>query len=185
MDSYRVLERIADGLGIPRERMGLSYGPEHTYPEQVTVAEPEEAEDVFRRHLLAQGGIALTGATVTKLGELVAELPWPGSTPLPTQLTGVHVAQVRELTRGLDKTALALGSTPEVSTAAAMWAMRLLSVPGAEPVMKALRRALAELHLQAGWAGVRRGSLSSFGVPLQPGAELATESRDAYCQASP
>ncbi|MGH3904048.1 MAG: helix-turn-helix domain-containing protein [Pseudonocardiaceae bacterium] len=134
VDNYRVLERIAEGLGIPRERMGLSYGQDDTYPEEVTVAEPEEAEAMFRRHLLAQGGIALTGAAVTKLGEFLAELPWPVPMPLPTRLSGVHVTQVRDLTRGLERAAATYGSTPEVSTAAAAWAMRLLGVPGDEPV---------------------------------------------------
>lgn len=36
---YHVLERIAEGLGIPRDCMGLGYG--ETYPEEVPVAEPE------------------------------------------------------------------------------------------------------------------------------------------------
>jgi len=37
-----LLERICDGLGLPRELMGLSYGPNGAYPEGVTVAEPFE-----------------------------------------------------------------------------------------------------------------------------------------------
>jgi hypothetical protein len=45
---YRVLERITEGLGIPRELMGLSWwtadgsyaGQDETYSSEVTDAEP-------------------------------------------------------------------------------------------------------------------------------------------------
>ena len=40
VQNYRLLERIAEGLGIPREYMGLSYGDSATYPEEVTVTDP-------------------------------------------------------------------------------------------------------------------------------------------------
>lgn len=182
VDNYRVLERIAEGLGIPRERMGLSYGPDDPYPGEVTVAELEEAEAMFRRHLLALGGRALTGATVAKLGALLADLPWPGPTPLPRQLSGVHVTQVRDLTRGLQKSALTVGSTPEVSSAAAAWAMRLLAVPGVEPVRRALMSALAELHIHAGWAGFDAGHYGRSGYHYSRALELANDAGDAYCQ---
>lgn len=46
---------------------------------------------MLRRHLLALGGVAITGATVTKLGELLAELPGPSPAQLPAQLSSVHV----------------------------------------------------------------------------------------------
>jgi len=53
-----VLERICDGLGIPRELMGLSYGEDGAYGGDVTVAElPEEVRaEMLRRHLIALGG---------------------------------------------------------------------------------------------------------------------------------
>ena len=38
--AYDVLVRIAEGLGIPREFMGLSYGDSATYAEEVTVFRP-------------------------------------------------------------------------------------------------------------------------------------------------
>ncbi|MGH3931908.1 MAG: helix-turn-helix domain-containing protein, partial [Pseudonocardiaceae bacterium] len=70
---YRVLERIAQGLGIPRELMGLSYGSttgEGAYGGGGTVTEtPEGADaDMLRRHLIALGGVAMAGTTVAKLG---------------------------------------------------------------------------------------------------------------------
>jgi len=38
--AYDVLVRIVEGLGIPREFMGLSYGDSATYAEEVTVFRP-------------------------------------------------------------------------------------------------------------------------------------------------
>lgn len=61
------------------------------------------------------------------------------------------MAKVIDLTRRLDEAGRAYGSDPEVSSAAATWATRLLDVPGAEPVKQALKTAVAELHIQAGW----------------------------------
>lgn len=183
VDNYRLLERIAEGLGIPRERMGLSYGPDGTYPEEVTVAELEEAEAMFRRHLLALGGRALTGATVAKLGELLAELPWPAPMPLPTRLGGVHLNQVRDLTRRLEEAIETHGSTPEVSSAAAAWAMRMLGVPGGEAVKRVLQTAVAELQIHAGWAGFDASQYGRAMYHYNRGLELAAEAQDAYCQA--
>jgi transcriptional regulator with XRE-family HTH domain len=94
---YDVLAGFADGLGIPRERMGLSwwgpdgrwYGPEGAYPGKVTVTNPPEGmtAEMLRRHLLAQGGVAMVGGPVVKLGELLAALPGPDPVPLPSQLS--------------------------------------------------------------------------------------------------
>jgi len=78
---------------------------------------------MLRRHLIALGGRAIAGATVAKLGQLLAELPGPPPVPLPTQLSHVHVTQVRDLTRRVG-----LGDTycdPEVCSSAAALATRL------------------------------------------------------------
>ncbi|MGQ0779465.1 MAG: helix-turn-helix domain-containing protein, partial [Pseudonocardiales bacterium] len=191
--SYDVLVRIATGLGIPPERMGLSWwgpdgryhGPDRAYPEGVTVAEtPKGASaEMLRRHLIALGGAAMVGAPVTKLGELLAELPGPPPMPLPSQLSSVHVIQVRDLTRRLGA-----GDThdpdPEVVSAAAAWATLLLDVRGPEPVRRDLLVAVAELHIEAGWtafeAGLYRRALYHYARTL----ELATEAGDAYLQAT-
>ncbi len=184
VDNYRVLERIAEGLGIPRDRMGLSYGANGAYLEEVTVAEPEKAEDMLRRHLLAQGGIALTGATVTKLGELLAVLPGPVLERVPAQLGPVHVTRVQDLTRRLAEAGNRSVCDPDVLHGAAAWARRLLGVPGAELVKRSLRVAVGELHIEAGWsafdAGLHRATLYHYAHAF----ELATEAGDACLQAA-
>ena len=58
-----VLERIAEGLGIPREYMGLSYGEHSTYRGEVTVSDPREGDDdeMRRRAVLLAAPVALWG----------------------------------------------------------------------------------------------------------------------------
>jgi hypothetical protein len=137
---------------------------------------------MLRRHLIALGGVTMVGAPVERLGELLAELPGPAAEPLPSQLSGIHVAQVRDLTRRLG-----IGDTgwadPQVSSAAAAQASRLLDVPGPARVRQALLVAVAELHSEAGWsafdAGLYRRALYHYARTL----ELATEAGDRYLQA--
>ncbi|MCA1670719.1 MAG: helix-turn-helix domain-containing protein, partial [Actinobacteria bacterium] len=61
-----VLERIADGLGIPRARMrlaGIAAREDSSYGEEGTDADPPEEviAEMFRRHLLALGAITTAG----------------------------------------------------------------------------------------------------------------------------
>lgn len=80
-----VLERIADGLGVPRTFMRLSGGLDGAYPDKHAVTNsPEEVEEMRRRVLLANAGVAVVGRPVDKLGELLA-LPDPASVPLPSR----------------------------------------------------------------------------------------------------
>ncbi|MDQ3152451.1 MAG: helix-turn-helix transcriptional regulator [Actinomycetota bacterium] len=60
IDDYDVLVRIAEGLGIPRKLMGLSYG---AYRQEVTVADPLEgmSTEMLCKHMLALGEIAAFG----------------------------------------------------------------------------------------------------------------------------
>jgi transcriptional regulator with XRE-family HTH domain len=181
-----VLERICDGLGIPRELMGLSYGEHSAYRGQGTVASPEEVAEMLRRHLIALGPIAAVAYhPLTRLAELLehVELPGLSPVPLPSRLSGVHVAQVRELTRRLGEAGNTSVSDPEVLSAAAAWANRLLDVSGPESVRKALMVAVAELHIEAGWAGFDAGLYDRAMVHYAYSFELAIKAGDTYLQA--
>ncbi|MGQ0773854.1 MAG: hypothetical protein ACT4NY_05470, partial [Pseudonocardiales bacterium] len=175
----------------PRERMGLSWwgpdggwcGPGGTYPESATVADTPVgvSTELLRRHLIAWGGVVMVGAPVVKLGELLAELPGPDPVALPSRLSGAHVIQVRDLTRRLG-----VGDSycdPEVVSAAAAWATRLLGVSGTEPVRRDLLVAVAELHSEAGWAAFDAGLYHRTLYHYARSLELATEAGDAYLQA--
>ncbi|MGH3906406.1 MAG: hypothetical protein ACRDTE_19840 [Pseudonocardiaceae bacterium] len=54
---------------------------------------------MLRRHLLAQGGVAITGAMVTKLGELLTELPGPPPARYARRPFGVRVVPAELLGR--------------------------------------------------------------------------------------
>lgn len=179
-----VLERIADGLGIPRARMrlaGVAAREDGSYGGEVTVADlPEEViAEMLRRHLLALGAITTAGAAV--VGELV-ELPGPAPVALPSRLSHVHVGQVRDLTRRLGEAGNTGGAGPAVLSAAAVEAERLLGVSGDELVRRALMVAVAELHIEAGWAGFDTGRYHRAVHHFTAALELATEARDAYLQ---
>ncbi|MGH3755176.1 MAG: hypothetical protein ACRDRP_21285 [Pseudonocardiaceae bacterium] len=194
VENHRVLRRIVGGLGVAPEMMGLSWwgphgtyhGPDGGYPEGGTVTGTPEgmSADMFRRHLLALGGVALAGQPVRYLGELM-ELPGaaPGQVPLPSWISAVHVTKVHELRRRLTDLSRTYGSDPEMSGAAVRWAQRLLGVPGAEPVTRALLVAVVELQIQAGWAGFDAGLYEQAMYHWAGALELATQAGDAYLQA--
>jgi len=178
--SYDLLVRICEGLRIPRELMGLSYG---AYAGDVTVAEPPRgvSAGMLRRHLIALGAIAAVGGPT--VGELLAKLPDPSPAPLPSALSHVHVEKVRDLTRQLNEAARSAGADPEMSTAAAAWADRLLDVSGPEPVKRALMTAVGELHVRAGWSGFTASLYDRAMVHYARVAELGIEAGDTYLEA--
>ncbi len=180
VSDYRVLVRIADGLGIPRELMNLSDG---AYPGGVTTTGlPEEVSAEMRRRALLVAGMAVAGRPLPEIGELTVP-PRPSPVPLPSRIFEVHVAKVRNLTQWIRDAGRTYGSDPEVSSAAAAWATRLLDVPGAKLVRRALMAAVAELHIAAGWAAFDAGLYDRAMHHYTRGLELATKAGDAYLQA--
>ena len=191
--AYDVLVRIAEGLGIPRQLMGLGYGTsggDAAYRGEVTVAGAPEgvSTEMLRRHVLALGGVATFGRTIKGLGELMSigglvDVSGPAPAQRPSRLFWVHVAHVRDLTGSLRDAIHAHGANPQVSGAATTWADQLLGVPGTDLVKGALLAAVAELHTVAGWAGLDAGFLDRAMYHYGRALELATEAGDAYLQA--
>ncbi|MGH4012296.1 MAG: hypothetical protein ACRDTH_29730 [Pseudonocardiaceae bacterium] len=168
---------------MPRAFMRLSGGADGVYPGKDAIPEsPEEVEETHRRVLLASAGVAVVGKPVDKLAELLA-LPGPAPVPLPSRIDWVHVTQVRDLAWRLGFAGNGVYTDPSVLSAAAAWAERLLGVPGAEPIRRALLTAVAELHVQAGWAGFDAWRYDRAMHHFRSALELATEAGDAYLQA--
>ncbi|MGH3684112.1 MAG: helix-turn-helix domain-containing protein [Pseudonocardiaceae bacterium] len=195
VENHRLLRRIAAGLDVTPEMMGLSWwgpegtyhGPQGGYPDGgggTVDRSPEGVRaDMLRRHLVALGMVVLTGQPL-RYREL-RELPGatPGPVPLPSRICGVHVAKVHDLRQQLTRLSRAHGSDPEMSGAAVRWARRLLGVPSAEPVTQALRVAVAELEIQAGFAGFDAGPYAHATHHWTRALQLATHAGDTYLQA--
>jgi len=180
---YAVLVRICEGLGLPRELMGLSYGERGTYAGGVTDTESSRegvSAKMRRRALIAAGSVAAFGQAV--LGRLL-QLPGPSPVALPHRVDWLHVRKVRDLTLRLRDAGCAHGSDPEMCSAAAARATELLHVPGPEPVKRALMTAVAELHIEAGSAGLDAGLYDRAMHHLTRALDVATEVGDPCCQA--
>jgi transcriptional regulator with XRE-family HTH domain len=179
-----VLERIADGLGVPRVYLHLSGDAENAYPGgSVVTGSPEEVAEMYRRVLLANAGVALVGQRVDGLGELLTP-PDPAPVPLPTRVEAIHVAQVRGMTRQLGRAGSDAYTDATVLSAAATRAEKLLRVSGSEAVKRALLVAVGELHLEAGWGGFRAWCCDLALHHVNRALELATQAGDAYLQAA-
>lgn len=89
--AYDVLERIAAGLGMPREAMGLGYGAYAVGTASEPGEEPDEA--LLRRqfqHLLALAGTVAFGTAVPGVGKLM-----PGAGFVGWRLAGRHTVADR------------------------------------------------------------------------------------------
>jgi len=140
-----VLERIADGLGVPRAWMHLGYGEE-----KPGASSAQEDEEMKRRALLAATTTAALGQVVAGLGEF-AEVALPRGESLPSRLGMVHVHTVQAVTERLHGVARYYGGQADLFGTAAKLYTRWMQVPATEAVKARLAAALAELHTEAGW----------------------------------
>jgi len=165
-----VLERIADGLGIPRAWMGLSYG------EQTPDTPPVEEVDgaMRRRSLVATTMAAALGQAFLGLPELAL----PTGQVLPSRLDMAHVHTVRAVTEQLRGVARYYGGQAEVFGAVAALYTRWMQVPATDAVKAQLAAALAELHTETGWWGYDSG-LDGTGF-FTRALRLAGTTRDTY-----
>jgi transcriptional regulator with XRE-family HTH domain len=169
-----VLERIADGLGVPRAWMRLGYGEEE--PGALS-AQEEMDEDVKRRALLAATTTAALGQVVAGLGEF-AEVALPSGESLPARLGMVHVHTVRAVTERLRGVARYYGGQADLFSTAAQLYTRWMQVPATEAIKAQLAAVLAELHTEAGWCCYDSG-LDGTGHFIR-GLGLADMAGDAY-----
>jgi transcriptional regulator with XRE-family HTH domain len=162
--AYDVLARIADGLGIPRGKMGLAYDSEPSGlltgqkdAKQVS-DEPEET-----RRLLAHVAEVTIGAAVLDAESWSREFE-PATAPVPERVGMPDVARLESITRGLRALDYQHGggSCRDAVAAQVQWAQRWLRADYSDAVARRLHLALADLHNLAGW--------TSFDVGLYPPA---------------
>ncbi|MGH3904469.1 MAG: hypothetical protein ACRDTE_09810, partial [Pseudonocardiaceae bacterium] len=180
VEHYAVLVRIAEGLSIPREAMGLSYG---AYPERVTVAEPPEGvdENMLRRHLLALGATATFGAPVPGLGELITDPQAPAlPVELPSRIGPVDVEVIHGYTEQLRALARTYGGQGGPAVALTQWADRWLDADASDTARRALLGALSDLHTVTAWCCHDVGAVARSHYHFGRAVELANVAGDGY-----
>ncbi len=179
-----VLERIADGLGVPRGWMGLAYDERthHAYagdrPSSSSTTE-EMDEDMKRRAFLAAASMALWGRPV--LGELL-EIPTRPETPtpLPSRLSAADVEALRGLTEQVRGLARFYGGQADTIGAIANRSIRLLKVDADESVKRSLGSALSELHCLAGSCSYDTRLDDNARYHYRQAMDLAAETDDSF-----
>ena len=147
-----VIERIADGLGVPRAWLGVSYVEEPEKAPSAKEAPPaaeEVDENVKRRSLITFTLTVAVNRERPDLPELVLP-PDETDETLPPQLEISHVHIVRAVTDQLASLTRYYGGQGGLWTGAAKSYTRWMKAPGPEAVKRQLAAALSVLHTGAG-----------------------------------
>lgn len=147
VQSYAVLERIADGLGVHRGWLGLAYDEATTEPD-----EEEVDEQVERRKFIALTGSILFGAPILGAAEPLTLRDVISRAPERVGRTDVQQYQATVTRLGLlDREAGGIAAR-EALAATARSGEKLLAARADDDVHRDLRHAVSEAHRLAGWA---------------------------------
>jgi transcriptional regulator with XRE-family HTH domain len=155
--AYDLLARIADGLGIPRGYVGLSYaGQEGCHRCAVTRADADESEEddpVRRRDFIGAAAAVAMGGNLPGLNRW---LPQAGTAPasVPARVGIADISGIRTTSVQLEQLLLRLGggAALDAVTGYLRWAAGLLASRCDEATGRQLRAALADLYGVAGWS---------------------------------
>jgi transcriptional regulator with XRE-family HTH domain len=162
VQSVVLLERIADGLGVPRGWMGLAYEPD---PAPALQQHPQTG-DLSDANLLRHAVTVLRDMPVVGPADPIPISNTP--TPVPRRVGPADVKQVTATTRRLGQLARDLGGIPltDALTAHTRTSEALLGAYMREPIRRELLVALAEAHgdaAAAAWdAGLRDRARERF-----------------------
>ena len=162
--AYDVLLRIADGLGVPRGYMGLTY--DEVTAQRVAEAwnflDSGEPENVKRGRFLAHAVAVSVGAHVlgADSGSWVSN---PVLTPAPGRIGMTDVRQVEAATRALRSLDYQYGGgfCRDAVVAHLSWGQKMLKSSCTDIVRRRLYVALADLHNLAGWMSFDARSVDS------------------------
>jgi transcriptional regulator with XRE-family HTH domain len=158
VSSYDLLLRIADGLGVPRGSLGLAYDDATSTLLGLTRPAPAGA-DVLGADDPSQVLVRLAGLTTDPL-------TWAQ----PVQLRRAHapdrigtddvgrLAMMTERLRAVDREHGG-GACHDAAVAQLTWAQQLLRAQADEETTRELHRAVADLHVVAGWTSFDLGVL--------------------------
>jgi transcriptional regulator with XRE-family HTH domain len=172
--SYEVLVRIAEGLGVPRGSLGLAY--DEVTSNLLGLSRPPRPGDEASADDPAQLLARLTGLAVGAVAvdpqtwALPFQLSW---TPAPDHIGASDVARLAAVTeqlRAIDREHGG-GACRDAALAQLTWALQLLRAKADEQVTAQLHRAVADLHVVAGWTAFDLGVLGDarrhFGRALE------------------
>jgi transcriptional regulator with XRE-family HTH domain/tetratricopeptide (TPR) repeat protein len=153
VQSVALLERIADGLGVPRGWLGLAYEPSPALMAQ----EDRQTADLSDDNLLRHAITVLKGRPVFGPAEPIRVRDT--LTPVPRRVALADVSQLTATTERLSRLFGELGGIPITSalTAHARASEALLSAAVQELVRKPLLVALSDAHRSAGVAAAGGG----------------------------
>lgn len=153
VQSVEVLRRIADGLGVPRGRMGLAYTPDVAPTQQKAQTEDTSDDDNLLRH----AAIVLCGSPVFGAAHPIRVQHTP--TPVPSRIGLADIARVTATTERLEQLVGDHGGIPLTAalTAHTRASETLLGADMREPVRRQLLIALADAHRIAGSAALGAG----------------------------
>ncbi|MGH3980008.1 MAG: hypothetical protein ACRDRZ_13585 [Pseudonocardiaceae bacterium] len=148
VQSVAVLERIADGLGVPRGWMGLAYSPDLA-PEPAA-PQDKATEEERKANLLRHAGNVFWGKPVFGAADPIPVKRAP--TPVPRRIGLEDVTQVAVTTERLGHLAGALGGIPitQALTAHTRTSEALLGAEMRGPVRQQLLITLSDAHRAAG-----------------------------------
>lgn len=154
VSSIAVLERVADGLGVPRGWLGLAYAEGEAEGDAGGDAGDPPTEVQQRQNLLRHAATVLFGRPVLGMAEPISAREL--GTPRPKRVGASDVEWVRSVTERLDLLTHNLGGAPfgAALTAHAAAAEDLLRADMRDEVRQQLLAVLARLHGAAGWAAV-------------------------------
>jgi transcriptional regulator with XRE-family HTH domain len=179
--AYDVLVRVADGLGVPREYLGLAHVPAYGGEEDEGKTRTE-AEAVKRRRFL-------TNAAAVVVGYAVFGAALPTSQPrsvadVPNRVGAADVQRLRATTVAFRQLDYQHGGGACQAAAAAQVreAERLFSAVMTDDVRKSLHAAVADLHNVVGWTSFDSDLLDHSRYHFSRGIEHAKQADDpAMC----
>jgi transcriptional regulator with XRE-family HTH domain len=170
---YAVLERISEGLGIPRGLMGLAYDEATTEP----VGE-EVDEEVERRKLLALAGAILCGAPVFGQPESLSVRRVLTNPPQRIGVSDLNMYEATMLRLQALQRQVGGRATREPLAATAKAGEELLKAEATPDVHQRLRFLVSDVHRRAGWAAGDSGLVDDYRAHMHAALDFAAGDSD-------
>ncbi|KOV84703.1 helix-turn-helix transcriptional regulator [Nocardia sp. NRRL S-836] len=181
VQSYGVLSRVADGLGIPRGYMGLAYDPAAIRALAVDPLPVEDDQMRRRRFLGFVSTLVVGGAAVASPQELGLLTSGTHPGPVPRKVGQSDIAGLINLTRTFraHDAEYGGGSCTDAVRAHVHWADMLLNASYSDDLRRPLHIAVADLKTLAGWTAHDLGHEAEAKALLADALKNSVEAEDS------